>query len=92
LPDVIKHHALGLIASCAQVPSFTTFEERLHPTILAFVAGFKKARVYVVPGNNLVVHIPGDETRTPIALAAHLDKINHFGPEWQAHLPVSVTD
>lgn len=90
--EVIEHHALGLIASCAQVPSFTTFEDRLHPTILALAGRSTGVRVYSVLERNLVVHIPGDGSRKPIALAAHLDKINHFGPDWKTTLPVSVTD
>lgn len=89
--SIIQHHAVGLIAGCAQVPSFTTFEERLHPYILSQAAKFPGAKVFSVPERNLVVQIPGDTSRKPVAVAAHLDKINHFGAGWQSPLPVSVT-
>jgi len=42
------------------------------------VAQVPKARLTHVADNNLVIAVPGEPTRAPLAIAAHLDKINHW--------------
>lgn len=73
--------ALKHIEHCAQIPSFSSFEERIHPYIESVIAPLRSSGVTLekVEKNNIVVHVPGDENRKPVVLNAHLDKINHFG-------------
>lgn len=83
---------VDLICAVAEVPSFSSFEERLHPLVRQVVAQIPGATLQVVAGRNLIARIPGkgsaeDGART-VALTAHLDKINHFGEDRSAPLPV----
>jgi hypothetical protein len=82
---------IDLIAQCAEIPSFTTFEGRLIPFIEQFTSAIPGAESTRVAENNLVVKVPGNPAKTTIAITAHLDKINHFGKDWSDILPVSVT-
>lgn len=71
---------LEIIEKIARIPSFTSYEERLHPFIYDFcdelrIPGLEIIRV---PENNLVIRIPGKRKGRLIALTAHLDKIDHF--------------
>lgn len=81
-----------LIREIATVPSFSSFEERLHPCILKLMEPVEGAKRHHVPENNLVFTVPGDMKRRPVALSAHLDKINHFGESWPEELPFSESD
>ncbi len=67
-----------LIRRVAAVPSFSSYEERLHPLIREILADVPGAQIEVVPENNLLVSIPGTVPGPPIAMAAHLDKIDHY--------------
>lgn len=73
------------IMRAAEIPSFT-FHEHL---IFRFVKNFLNEHapdhqiVYEHPDGGLVVEIPGNRNLPPLALAAHLDKIDH----WDAATP-----
>ncbi len=83
---------IEIISQCAQIPSFTTYEERILPYIEQFVTGISEAEMILVAENNIIVRMPGDPKKPTIALSAHLDKINHFGKDWINLLSVSMTD
>lgn len=70
-----------IIARIAAVPSFTSYEERLHALVCQEAATIPNCKLRKVEEHNLVLEVPGDEKRAPIALSAHLDKINHYHPE-----------
>lgn len=78
---------ISLIRDVAGVPSFSSFEDVIHPCILEKAATIPGVRVHRVPDNNLIIEIPGNEKAKPVALAAHLDKINHFGENPPEILP-----
>lgn len=87
IDDVIRH-----IKETAQVPSFSSYEERLHPYIRSIFDAIPEAEEIDVEGNNLIFRI-GDRADHPtIALAAHLDKINHYGEDFPNQLPVEITE
>lgn len=78
------------ITEVAKVPSFSTFEERLHPYIRTIFDDIPGSIEINAPGNNLIFKI-GDSPDCPlVALAAHLDKINHYGPNPPSQLPVEL--
>lgn len=81
-----------LIRQIAVVPSFSSYEERIHPCILDLMETVDGAVRYRVADNNLVFTVPGNRQRKPVALSAHLDKINHFGEAWPDELPFQETD
>lgn len=84
--------AIRHITKTAEVPSFSTYEERLHPYIRSVFEDISDANEIDVPGNSLIFQI-GDDPKLPItALSAHLDKINHYGHDFPEKLPVEVTD
>ncbi len=78
---------ISLIHDIAIVPSFSSYEDRIHDLILTLMKLVPGVVWYRVPDNNLVFFVPGDESRAPVALTAHLDKINHFGPSAPDELP-----
>lgn len=84
--------AVRHIRKTAEVPSFSTFEERLHPYIRSVFGPLEHAEELEVPGNNLVFRIGGEPELPRVALAAHLDKINHYGEDFPERLPVEVGD
>ncbi|MBN1515055.1 hypothetical protein JXA32_00645 [Candidatus Sumerlaeota bacterium] len=69
---------IGLICRLAAVPSFTTYEDRIHPLVREIAAMQPLAEMQRIPENNLLIRMPGRPELRPVALAAHLDKINHF--------------
>lgn len=79
-----------LIVACAKVPSFTTFEERIHPLIHELCGEIPQIEIIEVPENNLVLHLPGKRQAPPVAITAHIDKINHFAKGHTDPLPASV--
>lgn len=87
-----KLSVTDLIIACAKVPSFSTFEERIHPLIHELCKDVAEAEITHVPANNLVVYVPGNRPGPPIAITAHIDKINHFTKGHTADLPASVKD
>lgn len=81
-----------LIIACAKVPSFSTFEERIHPLIYELCSEVPEVEITKVPENNLVVYVPGNRQAPPIAITAHIDKINHFTKGHTKPLAASVKD
>jgi hypothetical protein len=83
------HH----ITEAARIPSFSSFEERLHPYINAFAAALPGVELEIVAERNLLLRLPaGEDSRGRIALSAHLDKINHFGENPPESLPCTETE
>jgi hypothetical protein len=78
---------ISLIRDFAAVPSFSSFEERIHEHVREAMDPVDGATEHLAPGNNLVFTVPGDDSRPPVALSAHLDKINHFGADHPDVLP-----
>jgi hypothetical protein len=83
---------VDIIAQCAEIPSFTTYEEQLIPFIEQIASSVPGAELIRVAENNIVVNVPGNPAKPTIAITAHLDKINHFGKDWSEKLPVTVTE
>jgi hypothetical protein len=85
--DLIK-----LIRSCAEIPSFSTHEDRLLSFIEKSMSVEKDIIIEHIPDNNLIIMVPGKKSLAPLALTAHLDKIDHFGDAWgETMLPFSET-
>ncbi|MBN1697663.1 MAG: hypothetical protein JW881_09130 [Spirochaetales bacterium] len=82
-------NVIDIITECAAVPSFSTMEDRLHPLIEGFARSMPGAVLTRVPENNLLLTLPGAQDAPPLALTAHLDKINHFGHPIPENLPVT---
>ena len=77
---------LEIIEQLARVPSFSSYEERIHPLVESIAARHPSARIEKIPENNILIEAPGNPALPPVAIAAHLDKINHFGAEYPAQL------
>lgn len=86
IENVIRH-----ISKVGQIPSFSTFEERLHPYLRSVFGNISESREIEVKGNNLLFRIGENPDKPLIALAAHLDKINHYGKDYPSPLPVERT-
>lgn len=84
----LLHH----IQKVAQCPSFSTYEERLHPYIRRVFEALPGSEEIETGGNNLVFRIGHDPRLKTIAVASHLDKINHYGQQYPDPLPVSTSD
>jgi hypothetical protein len=83
---------LDLILECAAIPSFSSFEQEIHPWVESIAKQLPEARVVHIPDNNLFIEVPGKRPGLAVALTAHLDKINHFGEQPQDSLPVDMRD
>ncbi len=83
---------LSILQDVAVVPSFSSYEEKILPYIISNIEKIEGASWHRVPDNNLVATIPGNPGRKPVALAAHLDKINHFGENPPKKLPFHLED
>lgn len=89
----LADRAIRHICATARIPSFSSYEERLHPYIRSFFIDLesrRKVEEIPVEGNNLIYRLPSTSGET-VALAAHLDKINHYGSDYPPKLPVSRT-
>lgn len=84
--------AIRHIKETAGVPSFSTFEERLHPYVRSVFSDLSEAKEIEAPGNSLIFQLGSHRELPTIALTAHLDKINHYGADHPQKLPVEVTD
>lgn len=84
--------AVGHIKKTARIPSFSTYEERLHPYIRSIFEGIPGSKEIEVAGNSLIFQIGDHPKYSTIALAAHMDKINHFGQDYPDELPVEITE
>ncbi len=78
---------LSILRNIAVIPSFSSYEEHLHPAVKALLEPVTDAEWHTVPENNLIVSVPGNPNRRPVALSSHLDKINHFGSNPPPLLP-----
>lgn len=83
LLEIAIEHIIGI----ARIPSFSTYEERLHPYIRKAMISAGTDEIETA-GNNLIFRIPGRQSQYKLALAAHLDKINHYGWDYPENLPV----
>lgn len=84
--------AIHHIRQTAQVPSFSSYEERLHPYVRSVFNSLPETNEINVDGNSLIFKVGNDPNKPTLALAAHLDKINHYGPDFPEKLPVEVVD
>lgn len=88
----MRDKTIQIIKQCAEVPSFSTYEERLHPLIARFVNECRDVKITSVSDKNLFIQVPGNRDISPVALTAHLDKINHFGVNPPEKLPFYQSD
>ena len=72
------NQVIETILDVARIPSFSSFEEPLHPYIKNYVASVEGAILTPVEENNLLVELPGNPDLPAIAITSHLDKINHY--------------
>ncbi|BBM82537.1 hypothetical protein [Candidatus Uabimicrobium amorphum] len=83
-------NVFDIIKKCAQVPSFSSYEERIHSVIYEILAP-AHVEITQVADNNLLVCVPGKKDAPAVALTAHLDKINHWGEEFPQSLPCEIS-
>ena len=83
---------LDIIRRCAEVPSFSYQEERLHSVVLDFIKNLPRVHHEVVPGNNLAIWTNAGPGAVAVVLSAHLDKINHLDRDSTEKLPFRQTD
>ncbi len=81
-----------LVCLAAKIPSFSTFEERIHDFVKGFFDTLNYVNLIEIKDNNLLVLIDGDNRLKPVAVTAHLDKINHYGVAFPDELFVEVVD
>jgi hypothetical protein len=84
--------AIHHIQQVAKCPSFSTYEERLHPYILQTFDGTEDSEQIECAGNNLIFRIGNEAAKPTIAIAAHLDKINHYGKSYPEKLPMKLKE
>lgn len=84
--------AIHHIRQTAQIPSFSSYEERLHPYVQLVFNSLPETSKINVHGNSLIFKVGNDPDKPTLALAAHLDKINHYGPDFPDKLPVELVD
>ncbi|MCH8485261.1 MAG: hypothetical protein LAT75_00245 [Candidatus Cyclonatronum sp.] len=87
----LTERCLQIIGDTARIPSFSSFEERLHPYLLDAAEKIPGCEITVVAERNLLFYVPGKRPGL-VALTAHLDKIDHFGPDCPAELPFTRTE
>ncbi|HLR24756.1 MAG TPA: M28 family peptidase [Fodinibius sp.] len=88
---MLESHLQNHIREVAQCPSFSTYEERLHPYIRSVFKALPEFEEMPVQGNNLIFRHSRGSDRPTIAITSHIDKINHYGEDYPDVLPVSVT-
>ena len=77
----MQKEIINIIREVAQIPSFSSYEERIHPYIFQFIKDNNIDCELHQLDNSLVIEINKKQANTPIAFTAHLDKINHFDEE-----------
>ena len=88
----MRENIIQIIEKCARIPSFSSYEESHHPIIKFYADQVFDASFQNIPENNVFIAVPGRKKVPPVALTAHLDKINHFGKEPPTSLPFKVAD
>lgn len=83
---------VGLVLSCAKIPSFSTYEERLHPFIIDYLSEKKGVKLKKLKDNNIVVFCEGKTGAKPVVITSHLDKINHYGEVFPEELEASLIE
>lgn len=78
---------LKIIQEISIVPSFSSYEDRIHELLFRLLEPVPGCEISMVPDHNVVVRVPGNGDGPLVALSAHLDKINHFGQEYPENLP-----
>lgn len=86
------HRSIHHIREVAQIPSFSTYEDRLHPYIRSIADKKSCVSEIEVEGNNLIYQIGEQEDTDIRAFAAHLDKNNHYGDAFLERIPVNQTE
>ena len=81
---------VDFIVESAKIPSFSTFEERLHPYILDVLSEINGVNIVKIKDNNIVVFWRGEKAGKPVVITSHLDKINHYGEDHPEELTVEV--
>ncbi len=85
---LLHSSAISFIKEIAAIPSFSSTEERLHPFVRRVAASIPGAVLHVIHDRNIVIEVPGDSSLPTVAIAAHLDKINHLGEDSLDPLPI----
>ena len=88
---ILLNRTLSLIEEATQIPSFSSFEERIHPFIFSVSNRIPGCKSELIEKRNILLKIPGKKSGR-LALTAHLDKINHFGDDLPALLPFERTN
>ena len=83
-------NVVNLIVSAAKIPSFSSFEERIHGFIRSVLGKYKHVEIVEINANNLLVFVNGLNDFKPVAITSHLDKINHFGEVFPDELHVEL--
>lgn len=77
----MQEELINIIREVAQIPSFSSYEERIHPYIFQFIkANNIDCELYQIH-NSLIIEINKEQSNSPIAFTSHIDKINHFDAE-----------
>jgi len=82
-------NTLEIVKEVASIASFSSFEERLHPFLEKLVTLHGNATLEYI-NNSIIIYVEGRSDSAPVALTAHMDKINHFGEDILTELPVSL--
>jgi len=81
---------VSILEKIAVCPSFSSYENTIHPIIKEILSEDDNIFVECVLDNNLFGTIPGNLDLAPIVLTAHLDKINHFGEQTPEKLDFKI--
>ncbi len=82
----MNHDVTQIIEKVARIPSFSSYEERLHPLIYDFIKENDIPCDIYPHHNNLIIEI-NKNVQPAIAITAHLDKIDHFNNDEIEELP-----
>lgn len=83
---------VDFVVESAKIPSFSTYEERLHPYIYSILSRYKDVNIVNIKDNNLLVYVGREKGVKPVVITCHLDKINHFGRDHPEILEVTINN
>lgn len=86
----MNREVIEIIQEVAKIPSFSSYEERIHPFIFDFIEKNQIPCEVHTLYNNLIIEIKKSSS-PPFAFTAHLDKIDHFRTEIE-ELPFEIKD